>query len=90
MVNTQLQREEAIQLITPVIDGEVTAERSRAFFRYIQQDHEIKRRYEEEKLIKYLIRVQLPRFEAPPHLRKRIEYVLEKAQSQPDAYNSIL
>ncbi len=88
MVKPRLHREEAKRLITPVVDGEATAERSRAFFRYIEQDQEMKRRYKEEKMIKHLIQVQLPRYEAPPHLRRKIKYVLKEVQTQSGAYKS--
>ncbi len=78
MFDPPLHREEAVKLITPVVDGEAGEEQCRAFYRYIERDIEVKRRYEEEKWIKYLIRHQMTRFEAPPRLKKKVSSLLDE------------
>jgi hypothetical protein len=76
MSQHQIHRKEAIKLITPVIDGEAAEESNRAFFQYIKQDAEVSWYYREEKLIKHLIRNNLPRYKAPSRLRNRIKILV--------------
>lgn len=76
MSNHRLNKKEAIKLITPVIDGEVAEEQTRAFFRFIQDDREVHRCFEAEKRVKELLRLRLPRHRAPTRLRRRVKSLL--------------
>ena len=78
MSKRQLHREEAIKLITPVVDGEAAEEASRAFFQYIEKDAEVNWYFEEEKSVKSILRQKLPRYQAPSHLRRRIKLLLRR------------
>lgn len=83
MSDSSISKSEALELITPVIDGEVSEEKQEAFFQYIEGDTEVRRQYESEKKIKELMAERCPRVEAPPHLRDRIrEFVRDKGSEK--------
>ena len=63
-----LDREEALNLITPVIDGEATTEEVRALFAYMKADPEVKQLYEDELAIKLYVKKSCKGVRAPENL----------------------
>lgn len=72
----KLTRDEAIRLITPVIDNEASENDRIAFMSYIKGDPAVNRYYRQEKRLKDLLQKRYSRVSAPPHLRDRIEHLL--------------
>ncbi len=64
-----LNRKQAIDLITPVVDNEVSQSEKIAFFEYIKKDVQVQQMYESEKRIKNLIRKSYKPVSAPSHLK---------------------
>lgn len=82
MSEYKLSKREAIDLITPVVDNEVSDEEKKAFFEYIQQDEEVRRKYQTALNIKKLLGDRCPRTKAPDSLRDRVCSIIENLQSQ--------
>lgn len=72
----KLTREEAVRLITPVVDNEASEENRIAFMSYLKGDPALESYYRREKRLKALLHERCPRTPAPPHLRERIEHLL--------------
>ena len=72
MSDLKLTKDEAIRLITPVVDKEVEKEKRIAFFEYIEKDDEVRLQYESLKRVKKLVSNRYPRIKAPEQLRKRV------------------
>lgn len=69
----ELTKAEARNLITPVVDDEVSEKDRKAFMAYIEKHDDVRREYETAKKIKSLICTRCPCAKAPASLR---EYVL--------------
>ncbi len=65
---SELTKNEAINLITPVADGEATGAERDAFFAYLKKDHHVRSLYEQELKTKMFLKKNLRRIEAPPEL----------------------
>ncbi|MDZ7773872.1 MAG: hypothetical protein U5K31_14195 [Balneolaceae bacterium] len=72
MSNRSISKGEALELITPVIDGEVSEETRDAFLRFIENNQEVRRQYQSQKKIKELIVTRCPFCQAPESLRERV------------------
>lgn len=86
MRTSGLSRREAMQLITPVVDGEATAREQAAFFEYIKKDPKVERLYRAERQVKNLMHDRCPQYKAPDHLKKRINNLLSE---QPDEISKL-
>jgi hypothetical protein len=69
-MDRKLTKTEALELLTPVVDNEVSAEERDAFLEYIANDEELKHKYESMKRIKTLINNRCPSAKAPDSLKK--------------------
>lgn len=69
-MDRKLTKTEALELLTPVVDNEVSAEERDAFLEYIANDEELKHEYESMKRIKTLISNRCPSAKAPDSLKK--------------------
>ena len=80
----KLTRNQAIELLTAVVDQEATQEEQSAFLEYVKNDSDLHEQYTSALLIKKLLSERLQRVNAPDHLKKRIQSRLEQeaAQSQ--------
>lgn len=76
MSDLKLTKDEAIRLITPVVDKEVEKEKRIAFFEFIEKDDEVRLQYESHKRVKKLVSNRYPRIKAPEQLRKRVNVFL--------------
>lgn len=65
---SELTKNEAINLITPVADGEATGAERNAFFAYLKKDHHVRNLYEQELKTKMFLKKNLRRIDAPPEL----------------------
>lgn len=72
MSKRNLTKREALELITPVVDDEVDETVRNAFFEYIEEDEDVRNRYESIKRLKEVVANRCPCARAPSHLRERI------------------
>ena len=72
MNDSRLTKYEALKLITPVVDNEVTEKERKAFFAFIETNEEVRRKYESVKSIKKLLRSRCPCSNAPKSLRTAV------------------
>jgi len=82
MSDKPLTKRDALDLITPVVDGEVDTSTRQAFLEYIKDNKEIRRQYESEKRIKNLTASRCPYFNAPDSLKSRIHKFIHNQQFQ--------
>ncbi len=75
-----LTKYEALELITPVVDDEVSEEERTAFFKYIATHEDVRRKYESAKNIKSLMGSRCPCACAPDALRKEIKRLINQRQ----------
>lgn len=68
-MNRKLNKAEALELLTPVVDNEVSAEEREAFLAYIAQDEEVRQEYKSMKTIKALLGERCPCAKAPDSLK---------------------
>lgn len=73
MSASKLTKQEALELITPVVDNEVDEDTRIAFLAYIQQDEEVRTKYESIKRIKSIVSSRCPCERAPGHLKNKIK-----------------
>lgn len=88
MSKDQLNKEEAIKLITSVVDGEVDDETRASFLEYIEEDEEVRAEYESIKRIKKLIAEHCPVHKAPETLKIRVRQFLSKEQGNINSESS--
>ncbi|MCW9706431.1 hypothetical protein [Fodinibius salsisoli] len=72
MYEKELTKYEALELITPIVDDEVSEKKREAFFKYIAQHKDVRKKYESAKNIKSLISSRCPSTRAPEGLRNQI------------------
>lgn len=87
MSKDRLTKNEAKELITSVVDGEVDDEIRSSFLEYIQEDEEVRQEYESFKRIKNLIANRCPTYEAPAKLKLWAEDFLSAEQDKLEAEN---
>lgn len=73
----KLNKKEAIRLLTLVVDNEASEEEKVAFFKYIQSDKEVKKKYESLLFVKQLLKTKYSRENAPDHLKEKISGIIE-------------
>ena len=79
MGKRKLTKYEALELITPVVDDEVCKEKRRAFFKFIEKNDDVRRKYESVKNIKSLMQSRCPSSRAPESLRSGIRKLLQQS-----------
>lgn len=82
MGKRQLTKVEALSLITPVVDGEVTEEEREAFFDFIAQNEDVRKKYETLKGIKSLVSSRCPCAKAPESLKNRVRQYIQKTRDE--------
>lgn len=78
---SSLSKTEALELITPVVDDEVTPQQRASFMECLEAYPEVARQYRSALTVKQLIRSRCPREKAPPLLVERIRNLLTDASS---------
>jgi hypothetical protein len=81
-MDRKLTKTEALELLTPVVDNEVSAEEREAFLDYIAGDEDLKHEYESMKRIKTLMGDRCPCAKAPDSLK---EFLSAYCSSEPPA-----
>jgi len=77
-----LDKQQAIDLIPRVIDGEVTPQEHRSFFSYLREDDDVRREFESHQKLKIAICCRCKRERAPDHLRQRILTLLAREEGE--------
>ncbi|NBC28176.1 MAG: hypothetical protein GVY08_15035 [Bacteroidetes bacterium] len=72
-----LTKKQALELLPLVIDDEASEPEKVAFFKYIQTDQEVKKKYESLLLVKQLLKTKYSPKKAPEHLKNRISDLIE-------------
>lgn len=72
-----LKKKEAIQLLPLIVDNEASEEEKIAFFKYIQTDQQVKKKYESLLFVKQLLKTKYSRDNAPDHLKEKISGIIE-------------
>lgn len=79
MSNSDLTKQEALELITPVVDNEVGEELRSAFFNFIENDNDVRNQYESIKRLKEVVSTRCPCAKAPDRLHNRVRDFLATA-----------
>lgn len=77
-----LNRQRVLEMIPLVVDDEIHPEDVRAFMDYIQNDEELKCRFESQKRTKKLIQDRCKRTKAPNSLKLKIQQLLDEEDRQ--------
>jgi len=85
MDNSDLTKIEALKLISPVIDDEVTSAERKAFMTFISEHEDVRKKYESLKKLKSIVHDRCPYEKAPVSLH---EYVKSVSQQQSKATSS--
>lgn len=80
MSKQELSKREAIILITPVVDDEASEQEKNAFFAFIQQNEEVRRKYKATLKVKKLVSNRCPRMKAPESLNERVKMFITSQQ----------
>lgn len=72
MNSKKISKSEILQLVTPVIDDEVSAEIRELFFDNIDAYHEIQQQYKSNRRVKELLQKRCPRAKSPPNFNARM------------------
>jgi hypothetical protein len=80
----RLTKDQALDLLPAVVDGEATEQERIAFMSYIENDDEVKAEFSEALLIKNLLAKRLPRVKAPEHLKSNIDQLLKEKKAKQD------
>lgn len=72
-----LTKKEAIELMPSIVDNEASEDEKVAFFKYIQKDSSIKKKYQSLLLVKQLLKTKYSRKQAPDHLKEKIAGIIE-------------
>ncbi len=78
MHKQDLSKQKALELLPYVVDGEASADDSRAFYDYIESDAEVKQIFESQLRIKDLIQNRCRKSKAPDYLKSRIIRMLDE------------
>ena len=73
----KLTKKEAIELMPSVVDNEASEDEKVAFFKYIQDDPEVKKKYESLLFIKQLLKTKYSPKKAPDSLKQKVSDMLE-------------
>ncbi len=82
MGKNELTKVEALNLITPVVDNEVTEEEREAFLDYIKNHDDVRRKYQSIKNIKSLVATRCPCEKAPLSLKNKIKSCIDNARTE--------
>lgn len=81
----KLTKREALDLITPIVDGEVDDATREAFFNFIKKNADVRKQFESEKRIKNLTSSRCPYYKAPDSLKNRISSLISQQGLQDTA-----
>lgn len=73
----KLNKQEALLLLSLIVDNESSENEKAAFFRYIQNDEEVRKKYESLLFVKQLLKTKYSPKKAPDHLRQKVADMIE-------------
>lgn len=73
----KLTRQKALHLLPLIVDNEASEEEKTAFYRYIQSDEEVRKKYESLIFFKQLLKTKYSPEKAPDHLKNKISEIIE-------------
>jgi len=73
----KLTRQKALHLLPLIVDNEAAEDEKTAFYRYIQKDEEVRKKYESLIFIKQLLKTKYSPEKAPDHLKNKISELIE-------------
>lgn len=83
----KLNRKKAIELITPVIDGESTDEEARVLFDYMKKDEHVRKLYEAEQEMKMFVRNNYISVSTPQSINKFAKSIAASSTPDDNPYN---
>jgi len=86
-MDRKLTKSEALELLTPVVDNEVSAEERDAFLKYIAHDEDLKQEFESMKQIKALMADRCPCAKAPDSLKDFLSDYCSSDTETPPVYD---
>ncbi len=78
----KLEKRDAFELVTPIVDGEANEEEIEAFFRFIESNSDLKEYYEEELWLKQLVKERVRYEPTPDYLKKKIDQLVKSLAEQ--------
>ncbi len=85
----KLEKQDAFELVTPVVDGEAGEEESKVFFQYIDTHPDVRQYYEEELWLKKLVRDKVVYESAPDNLKDKVLHLIESLVEQDGKGSSV-
>ncbi len=85
----KLTKKEAIELISSIVDNEASEDEKVAFFKYIQKDSAVKKKYESLLFIKQLLKTKYSREQAPKHLKEKISGIIDDMQWEKEQQSKV-
>lgn len=82
MSDRKITKREALDLITPVVDGEVDTDTESAFYAFLNKDLHVRKQFESEQRIKNLLKSRLSKKQAPEALKQKITETIEKERKK--------
>lgn len=74
----RLTKQQALDILPAVVDGEVSDELMKAFMAFIETHPDVREEYEDALLIKKLLSEKLRRQKAPAHLKMKVNRIIEE------------
>lgn len=72
-----------------VVDNEASEDEKVAFFKYIQSDAEVKKKYESLLFVKQLLKTKYSRKSAPDHLKEKIAGIIDDMEWEQDQKSKV-
>ncbi|CAN5116568.1 hypothetical protein BH23BAC3_BH23BAC3_09700 [soil metagenome] len=73
----KLTRQKALHLLPLIVDNEASEDEKTAFYRYIQTDEDVRKKYESLIFVKQLLKTKYSPEKAPDHLKNKISEIIE-------------
>lgn len=73
----KLSRKQALEILTLIVDNEATENDKKAFFTFIQNDDDVRKKYESMLFVKQLLKTKYSPEKAPKHLRKKVSELVK-------------
>jgi len=74
----RLTKQQALDILPAVVDGEASKELETAFMAYIETDSDVYKEYKESLLIKKLLSEKFKRLKAPEHLKSKVHRLVDE------------
>lgn len=82
-MSMKINKQNAIDLVTPVADGEASEEETIALYFFMEKNPDVRQLYDDVLWIKRLVRTKAPRYRIPERLRVKIRNHIETISGEP-------